>query len=360
MNNSQNDMGYNGAQTTLFSQEVFHANHTVPQESDLEMKMIATSGRRCLESYGRFARHGSWARTFSALLIGMEGWSSTKCRLTWKLKGTRYNRMYFQLQVSERPTDEIEYGLLPTIVANPSNRKLNEDGESVAENGQKWGVSIQQLANAGLLPTPTTQEPESDCELTANGRRMTKDGKDSHSLNLGRIARFLPTPRARDGVKGSDRALTLKDGKLVNMDKNGTTYGMTLEQAVMPRLLPTPTSVQRNHPDRVENLIKKGARNLMSRVNGAARPNSILDSIMFHQMLQTPTAQDFKRRGPNSKQQGLSNTENWANGMLPTPILKSSEQTGETSQLNPRFVAEMMGFPPNWLELPFLSTETSP
>jgi len=34
-------------------------------------------------------------------------------------------------------------------------------------------------------------------------------------------------------------------------------------------------------------------------------------------------------------------------------------QPGTTSQLNPRFVAEMMGFPPNWLESPFLNTETN-
>lgn len=32
-------------------------------------------------------------------------------------------------------------------------------------------------------------------------------------------------------------------------------------------------------------------------------------------------------------------------------------QTGKTSQLNPRFVAEMMGFPPDWLELPFINTD---
>jgi hypothetical protein len=30
---------------------------------------------------------------------------------------------------------------------------------------------------------------------------------------------------------------------------------------------------------------------------------------------------------------------------------------GGTSHLNPRFVAEMMGFPPNWTELPFLNGE---
>ena len=36
------------------------------------------------------------------------------------------------------------------------------------------------------------------------------------------------------------------------------------------------------------------------------------------------------------------------------------EQTSKCSQLNPRFVAEMMGFPVNWTELPFQSGEQSP
>jgi hypothetical protein len=102
-------------------------------------------------------------------------------------------------------------------------------------------------------------------------------------------------------------------------------------------------------------------------------------------LLPTVTAQDFKRRGPNSKQQGLSNTENYY-GLLPTPtasdwkggcdrteknekfqhsMLQHSMhfyhgQTGKTSQLNPQFVAEMMGFPINWTELPFLNGETNP
>ena len=66
-------------------------------------------------------------------------------------------------------------------------------------------------------------------------------------------------------------------------------------------------------------------------------------------LLPTPTAQDFKRRGPNSKQQGISNIENYI----------ISAKDGKTSQLNPRFVAEMMGFPPNWTELPFLNGETN-
>jgi hypothetical protein len=70
----------------------------------------------------------------------------------------------------------------------------------------------------------------------------------------------------------------------------------------------------------------------------------------FVGMIPTPTAQDFKRRGPNSKQQGLSNTENYTEG----------QSVGQASQLNPRFVAEMMGFPPDWTELPFQSGDKNP
>ena len=36
-----------------------------------------------------------------------------------------------------------------------------------------------------MWPTPTTQDtPHKDIELTDNGRRKSKDGKSSHSLNL--------------------------------------------------------------------------------------------------------------------------------------------------------------------------------
>jgi hypothetical protein len=68
-------------------------------------------------------------------------------------------------------------------------------------------------------------------------------------------------------------------------------------------------------------------------------------------------------------------------GMLPTPTvnegknatfpesqinrssligeLMKTQDIGKTSQLNPLFVLEMMGFPPNWTTLPFLSGETN-
>jgi DNA (cytosine-5)-methyltransferase 1 len=52
----------------------------------------------------------------------------------------------------------------------------------------------------------------------------------------------------------------------------------------------------------------------------------------------------------NPKLQLGSSLVNEMHGVLQQP-------SGKTSQLNPRFVAEMMGFPPNWTELPFLNGE---
>lgn len=65
-------------------------------------------------------------------------------------------------------------------------------------------------------------------------------------------------------------------------------------------------------------------------------------------------------------------------GLLPTPLAQDSKQKenspsqqhkkelaiivagGSGFQLNPRFVMEMMGFPPNWTELPFQNGAKNP
>jgi hypothetical protein len=84
-------------------------------------------------------------------------------------------------------------------------------------------------------------------------------------------------------------------------------------------------------------------------------------------LLPTPTAMD-----------STNATATMSMGMLPTPTCQDAKQKenspsqqhklqelairvagGTGSQLNPQFVLEMMGFPPDWTELPFLSGETN-
>jgi hypothetical protein len=160
-------------------------------------------------------------------------------------------------------------------------------------------------------------------------------------------------------------------------------------------LLPTPLAVEREHPERVAALKATGADRINSRANGEQRPNGLIDFMQFYDMLPTPRAnivngcdlsnpklaernksnmeeevakmvtgllptpvtQDFKKRGPNSKQQGLGDMlYGMANGSKSYEQVKeSAAHDGQTFRLSPLFTQEMMGFPFGWTELPFLS-----
>lgn len=268
MKNSQKEKEPTGEQMTLLLSEASHASHTAKPESDLGRMTSDTSGRRCCESFQKLSQPTLWAKMFMALLIGQMDWSSKKCALTWKLKATKYNRYYCQLQASVRHINECDVGLLPT-----------------------------------------------------------------------------------------------------------------------------PTAVQREHPDRVEALKESGAETIYSRANGEMRPNSIIDHLQFHGLLPTPTAMDSTNATANMKStqikegsmHSMTLSRAMTMGMLPTPVAgeyrdtgekvrgnnykqknltrtianNSEEWAGSNSQLSPQFVAEMMGFPTDWTVLPFLSGETN-
>jgi hypothetical protein len=91
-------------------------------------------------------------------------------------------------------------------------------------------------------------------------------------------------------------------------------------------LLPTPTTQEVEHPKAV---LSKTGRRMNS--NGTSHSLNLADTV---KMFPTPTAQDFKRRGPNSQQQGLSSMGNKTIG-----------------RLNPQWVEWLMGFPIGWTEL---------
>jgi hypothetical protein len=138
-------------------------NHTHPQESDSVKRMRDTSGLRCLEQFGRFNRPGLWAKTFVGLLIGTEGWYSTRCKLIWKLKATKSHRFYFQLVPSTLPTEGTEFGLLPTPLAQAREQKsfdkYDQRMERLVEKGHKpFTMPLDQMALRGLLPTPTASD----------------------------------------------------------------------------------------------------------------------------------------------------------------------------------------------------------
>ena len=214
------DTATTGGQMELFSAEAFLANPIHSQENDLDKRMSAICGPKCLESFGKFNRTGLWVKMFSALLIGRTDWYSTRCRLIWRLKGTKYKRMYFQLAPQTLRTGETESGL--------------------------------------LLKTP--------CAADAYTESLTK--KEQAFGNSGTLAQEVQT------------GFVYKRG-----------------------LLPTPT------------------------VNDASNAT-------------------------------LSPSQANRNDSIVKRILSEGSDIGKSSQLNPRFVLEMMGFPPDWTELPFQNGET--
>lgn len=106
-----------------------------------------------------------------------------------------------------------------------------------------------------------------------------------------------------------------------------------------------------------------------------------LQQYLKESLLPTPNAQDFKKRGPKSKQKSVENfirdghlllspmaQDGTIRGQMTMEHLKNhnkensnlSEQIahkigGGNSHLSPLFVEEMMGYPLTWLVLPFLS-----
>jgi hypothetical protein len=153
-------------ETSTSSQAAFLVSRSAKLEKEKEPTILDISGRKCLEQFERLNQPTLWARTFAASLIGQEGWFSIRCVLTWKLVGTMSNRFYFQLAPSTLPTDEIEFGLLPTPLAQEgaggSVMKLTDAVEISQGRKPKYyqPTTIDKVKLIGLLPTPMSQESD--------------------------------------------------------------------------------------------------------------------------------------------------------------------------------------------------------
>lgn len=262
MTTSQKQISLFTEETLTSSQEAFHASRLALQASERARKILETSGRNIIEQSGRFNRLGSSGKMFLALLIGQTGWSLNRCRLTWKLKGTKLGRLYFQLAASAHPTKGKGFGLLPTPRVGGQEcyeTRAARKGHIVAMSYLE--SAVQYHAMNGLLPTPTVMD-----------------------TNCGDLEK-IDQRREKAKTKGI----------------NGNGFGVTIGELANRGLLPTPT---------------------LNDSKNATMPDS------------------------QKTRDGLTGSFHHL-------------KTGQTSQLNPRFVMEMMGFPPDWTELPFLNGETN-
>ena len=137
---------------------------------------------------------------------------------------------------------------------------------------------------------------------------------------------LLPTPMARDYSPRGPNCL-----------QKG------LPEIIREMLLPTPTAAEIHHWQRVERWKRQGRTSMHETEDGEKNPNGLTDFLDFHGLL--PSLEHIGRKGKNPQQGGFPD---------------SFAQTGRSFQLNPLFVAEMMGFPTSWTVLPFLPGGSSP
>lgn len=254
-----------------------------PQASDLDQVMTDISGQNSIEQWMRLNPHGLWQKMFLDYLVGTEAWCSTRSVLTWKVKATKSYRLYFLLQARGHPTADTGSSLLPTPVVMDTNagdlEKIDlrrETAKAKKYNGNGMGSTLMELAQRGLLPTPTASSGGAEPESRTTGKKLVT------------ISGLLPSPGAAEPDKASAS----------------------------------------DHQNSLTRMLKRG------------------------ELLPTPAARDFK--GQNSLDRTKKSEAGNFGDQLPNYL---QHRIGKTFQLSPRFVAEMMGFPVNWTELPFQTGE---
>lgn len=255
----------------------------------------------------------------------------------------RQSFLLSQLVPSTHRTDETECLLWPTVMASDATSgaiigkndqfKITKSGMPRKINGKgtegSGGLArLVQIPNP-LLPTPIKSDAMGGAvELNEKGMRKVGAGY-SGSLKDYANAQILPTPRA---------GMTANISEERKYDKNNN-----LESQLSKILLPTVTEDSASNR---KGKYKQGGKPLSMVVNG---------------LLPTPLVRDFQAPvSPEAMTRKDGKLRNDSLSNLPTMLGEHAHQrTGPTSQLNPRFVAEMMGFPPDWTISPFQSGEQS-
>lgn len=306
MKTSKKQTSLFGVEKSMYLPEGSPVSLSAALENEKERKTTVTSGRKCFEQYEKYSPLGLLVK----MLLESPVWYNQVVRLRWKVKPLCLKRLtrkrYLNKNLSLKPSVE-------TLSTKdiPSSRLLFRLVPSVPH--------IDGIAS-GLLPTVQTQglkicnsEGKRGGQVVEGNRIVRKTG-NVFSAKLSDLAKsgLLPTPVASDATTGAiigqnDLFVTTRNGTPRKINQNGQNGSIGLARIV--------------------------------------------------QMLPTPTASDYKpgyAPGAMVGSDGKPRTDMLRN--IPSILGEHcSQRPGKTSQLNPLFVEEMMGFPLMWCVLPFLS-----
>lgn len=146
-----------------------------------------------------------------------------------------------------------------------------------------------------------------------------------------RLWGLLHTPRANSAMSTelSDKCASHKHPNL---------------EVKIAQLLPTPNTLD-GMPPKSDKAIEKE----MTVSRPGRKQLSNLRDVVVRQMLPTPTASDYK--GSRSPEAMIKSGRNPMTNRLTDAIAHTGTYDPKDYRLNPEFVREMMGYPPNWLDV---------
>lgn len=167
----------------ILSAEDFPASLLAWPDEKRERQITATSGRKCFASYNKHSPLGSLVK----MLLTSPIWHSRARKLTWKVRATPCNHLWFQLVPSERHTDATEYGLwaTPNTMDSlpPRSKAALEKQMSGPRKGRRKTANLRdQLVHGMFYPTPTTSDAKG-----ASSKRFL--GSDESHGNLREVIR---------------------------------------------------------------------------------------------------------------------------------------------------------------------------
>ncbi len=199
-------------------------------------------------------------------------------------------------------------------------RRLKWDVQTICSKRISY---TEQSSNSRLPPSVKTLNVQ-DIQSKRLLFRLVPSERHTDATECGLLQGLIPTPLASDARGG---AAKLVRGKRL---RNGQVFSATLKDLAESKILPTPQTqgLKVCNKDGKTEFLNLG-------------------------LLLTPSASDGLRAGMSMESLKSHKKKNAEQSNLAEQI--AHKVGGGTSQLNPLFVAEMMGYPLDWLTLPFLS-----
>ena len=197
------------------------------------------------------------------------------------------------------------------------------------------------------------------------------------------LYRLVPSVHLTDGIEfGLLPTVTAQDYKR----RGPGSRQQGLPEIIHGMLLPTPVATEIHHAERVRKWKSMNLSSPHAQIAGEKNPNGLTDFLDFYGILPEPIPDNTELENTDGNNLEESILQWLAEGqVMPTPTARDWKgapslenlkkrgkipqknslpdffaRTGKSFQLNPLFVAEMMGFPPDWTVSPFLGEDRHP